>query len=86
MGTRRDNTAEEEDDDDDGGDGQITEADDGPAENDEYEATSEANGADANGGLRGDDDPEAGSLLLLLDEPAPTTSSLALSTDSNFRF
>lgn len=82
VGTRRDNTAEE--DDADGGDGQTD--DDGPAENDEYEATSEASGADAKGGFRGDDDPEAGSPLVLdADEPA-TTSSLALSTLSNFRF
>lgn len=60
---------------------------DGPgAEDDEYEATMDANAAEANGGFRGDADPEAGSLPLGEEEPAEAASSLALSRLSNFRF
>lgn len=85
------NTAE--DDDEDAAEGYeewwCGDIDDGPAaddDDDEYEATIEANGAEANGGFWGDDDPEAGSLPLGEDEPAEATSSLALSMHSNFRF
>lgn len=61
--------------------------DDGPAvTDDEYDATIEAKGAEANSGFNGDDDPEAGSLPLVEDEPAEGASSLALSTHSYFRF
>lgn len=73
-------------------DGDIEE-EDGPGaaeddDDDEYEATMDAKGAEANGGFRGDKEPEEpGSLPPGEDEPATeAASSLALSRHSSFRF
>lgn len=87
MGASKDTTAVDGDegekgrDDGPGADDEV----DGPPE-DEYDATREANGADANGGFKGDDDPDVDSLPQEEDEPAKQMSSLALSMHSNFLF
>lgn len=91
VGTNRDNTAE--DDEDIGKQHVLDEAAaDGPAD-DEYDATREESGADANGGLSEAGDPTVSSPLLQHDTDADdehattmAASSVALSTHSNFRF